>query len=64
MENRLDVFFLPSAKERYNESVFDKSEADIVPRAQWRLHRRAGQLGFSDHPRGEWLMLLENRHCD
>jgi len=37
---------LLGTKEAYNESVFHKSEADTIRRAEFRLLRQAAQLGF------------------
>jgi hypothetical protein len=39
-----------STKEAYNESVFHKSEADTIRRAEYRLRRQAAQLGFQIIP--------------
>jgi hypothetical protein len=40
------VYHLLGTKEAYNESVFHKSEADTIRRAEYRLRRQAAQLGF------------------
>ena len=40
------VFHLLSIKDGYSESVFHKSEADTVRRAEYRLRKQAAQLGF------------------
>jgi hypothetical protein len=44
------LFHLLSTKEAYNESVFHKSEADTIRRAEYRLRRQAAQLGFQVIP--------------
>jgi len=44
------VYHLLSTKEAYNESVFHKSEADTIRRAESRLRRQAAQLGFQIIP--------------
>ena len=40
------LFHMLSTNEAYNESVFHKSEADTIRRAEYRLRRQAAQLGF------------------
>jgi hypothetical protein len=40
------VYHLLGTKEAYNESIFHKSEEDILRRAEYRLRRQAAQLGF------------------
>jgi transposase len=40
------LFHLLSTSEAHNESVFHKSEADTIRRAEYRLRRQAAQLGF------------------
>jgi transposase len=40
------VYHLLGTKEAYNESLFHKSEADTIRRAEYRLRRQAAQLGF------------------
>ena len=37
------VYHLLGTKEAYNESVFHKSEADTIRRAEYRLRRQAGE---------------------
>jgi transposase len=44
------VYHLLGTKEVYNESVFHKSEADTIRRAEYRLRRQAAQLGFQVIP--------------
>jgi transposase len=44
------VYHLLGTKEAYNESVFHKSEADTIRRAESRLRRQAAQLGFQIIP--------------
>jgi transposase len=47
------VYHLLDTKEAYNaynESVFHKSEADTIRRAEYRLRRQAAQLGFQIIP--------------
>ncbi len=44
------LFHLLGTKEAYNESVFHKSEADTIRRAEYRLRRQAAQLGFKVIP--------------
>ena len=44
------VYHLLGTKEAYNESVFHKSEADTIRRAEYRLRRQAAQLGFQVIP--------------
>ena len=44
------VYHLLGTKEAYNESVFHKSEEDILRRAKYRLRRQAAQLGFQVIP--------------
>jgi hypothetical protein len=44
------VYHLLGTKEAYNESVFHKSEADTIRRAEYRLRRQAAQLGFQIIP--------------
>jgi transposase len=44
------VFHMLSTKEAYNESIFNKCEADTVRRAEYRLRRQAAQLGFQVIP--------------
>jgi transposase len=44
------VYHLLGTKEAYNESVFHKSEADTIRRAEYRLRRHAAQLGFQIIP--------------
>ena len=44
------VYHLLGTKEAYNESVFHKSEADTIQRAEYRLRRQAAQLGFQIIP--------------
>jgi transposase len=44
------VYHLLGTKEAYNESVFHKSEADTIRRAEYRLRKQAAQLGFKVIP--------------
>jgi transposase len=44
------VYPLLGTKEAYNESVFHKSEADTIRRAESRLRKQAAQLGFQIIP--------------
>jgi hypothetical protein len=44
------VYHLLGTKEAYNESVFNKCEADTIRRAESRLRRQAAQLGFQIIP--------------
>jgi hypothetical protein len=44
------VYHLLGTKEAYNESVFQKCEADTIRRAEYRLRRQAAQLGFQVIP--------------
>ena len=44
------VYHLLGTKEAYNESVFHKSEADTLLRAEYRLRRQTTQLGFQVIP--------------
>ena len=43
-------YHLLGTKEAYNESVFHKSEADTLLRAEYRLRRQTTQLGFQVIP--------------
>ena len=44
------VYHLLGTKEAYNESVFHKSEADTIRRAEYRLRKQAAQFGFQVIP--------------
>jgi len=44
------IYHLLRTKEPYNESVFHRSEADSLKRAELRLRRQAAQLGFTVVP--------------
>ena len=40
------IFHVLTTKEPYNESVFKKSDEQILQRAEMRLRRQAAQLGY------------------
>jgi len=44
------VYHLLSTKEAYTESVFHRSEAETIRRAEYRLRKQAAQLGFQVIP--------------